>query len=96
MKTKVVYVGIDYHDKMLQVCALEHGGAVLRNRSCANLSSALGDCLRPWAIGDAQVRAALEAGTGAANLADEINQRLCWEVSLAHPGYVGPGRQIGF
>lgn len=80
-----VYVGLDYHQRTIQVCVVERGGEILLNKVIANdwreVAAAASCC--------GQVRrAALEACNGAAALADELVERAGWTVELAHPGYV--------
>ncbi|MDD4892248.1 MAG: IS110 family transposase [Phycisphaerae bacterium] len=83
--TGSVFVGIDYHQKAVQVCVLDDGGRVLLNRSLANdratIETAVGSVGRPR-------RVALEACGGSANLAQELVDESGWSVELAHPGYV--------
>ncbi|MBI3024145.1 MAG: IS110 family transposase [Candidatus Tectomicrobia bacterium] len=76
------HVGLDYHQASVQVCALEEGGRVVANRKTANETRAIVGVLPAG-----RVRAAIEACSGAAELAEEL-QRAGWEVVLAHPGYV--------
>lgn len=85
MERITVFVGLDYHQKAVQVCVMDKGGQVLANRSCANDGRAIAAVV--GRRGDA-VRAALEACGGAADLAEELMQQAGWEVALAHPGYV--------
>lgn len=83
--TRGVFVGIDYHNKAVQVCVLDPGGQVLLNRSLSNdrpsIEAAVGSVGRPR-------RVALEACGGSAHLAQELVDQLGWSVELAHPGYV--------
>lgn len=90
MATGPVYVGIDYHTAALQICVVDPQGHVLANRPCPNDSAAIHELLRPFA-GDPHV--AIEACTGAANLAEELVQRFRWSVDLAHPGFVARMKQ---
>jgi len=80
-----VFVGLDYATAFVQVCVLESGGRVLANQRCENDWSAIDALVRRFG---GRVRAAIEACTGAANLADELVQRANWSIDLAHPGYV--------
>ncbi len=80
-----VYVGLDYATAFVQVCVLNSSGRVLANGRCANDGPAIAAYVRPFG---ARVRAAIEACTGSANLADELIQRAGWSLDLAHPGYV--------
>jgi len=84
-----VFVGLDYHDTVVQACVLGGDGQVLGNRACAN---ELTEIVR-FAEGFGTVRAAaIEACTGSANLAEEL-VRQGWSVDLAHPGYVSRMKQ---
>ena len=90
MSKVTVYVGLDYHKDSIQVCVMDQAGNVLANRSCANDAKAL-DLLVAF-FGD-HVRGAIEACTGAAELADELVHRHGWDLDLAHPGYVNRMKQ---
>lgn len=85
MSKVTVFVGLDYHKDSIQVCVMDHAGKVLANRSCPNDARAV-DLLVAF-FGD-HVRGAIEACTGAAELADELVTRHGWDLDLAHPGYV--------
>jgi transposase len=86
----VVYVGLDYATAFVQAFVLDRSGRVLSNRRVDNDWHALA---RHVAGFGPRVEAALEACTGAADLADELIQRAGWSVSLAHPGYVNRMKQ---
>jgi len=90
MSKVTVYVGLDYHKDSIQVCIMDQSGQVLANRSCANDAKAL--VLLVAFFGD-HVRGAIEACTGAAELADELVARHGWDLDLAHPGYVNRMKQ---
>jgi transposase len=90
MSKLTVFVGLDYHKDSIQVCVMDPSGTVLMNRSCGNDTRAL-DLLVAFHGDD--VRAAIEACTGAAELADELVTRHGWDVTLAHPGYVNRMKQ---
>lgn len=83
MNRSVKYVGLDYHQHSVQVCILNREGKILLNRGCRNDAGALARL-----VGPGPVHAALEACSGAADLADELALRKDWSVNLAHPGYV--------
>jgi transposase len=85
MSKVTVYVGLDYHKDSIQVCIMDRDGTVLANRSCPNNAHAV-DLL--VALHGDHVRGAIEACTGAADLADELVARHGWDLDLAHPGYV--------
>ena len=88
-----MYVGLDYHDKMIQVCGMDGAGALFGNRSCGNAAEELLRQVKRFTPSGATVSVVLESCNGAANLADELHERFDWEVSLAHPGYVSRMRQ---
>jgi transposase len=90
MSKVTVFVGLDYHKDSIQVCVMDPAGQVLANRSCANDAHAL--ALLVAFFGD-QVRGAIEACTGSADLADELIERHGWDLDLAHPGYVARMKQ---
>lgn len=83
MERITVFVGLDYHQDGVQVCVLDQVGQVLTNRSCRNDWRAIASAAQGH-----RVRGAIEACTGAAELAEELVERAGWEVALAHPGYV--------
>jgi transposase len=85
MSKVTVYVGLDYHKDSIQVCVMDAAGKVLVNRSCRNDARAL---TRLVAAQGNRVRGAIEACSGAADLADELVGRYRWDLDLAHPGYV--------
>lgn len=89
MSTVSVFVGLDYHDRSVQVCVLDWEGKVLSNRSVANDVEEITEV-----VGDksGRVFAAVEACNGSADLADKLIQ-LGWSVDLAHPGYVARMKQ---
>ena len=90
MSKLTVFVGLDYHKDTIQVCVMDQSGKVLANRSCANDANAV--VLLVAFFGD-HVRGAIEACTGAADLADELVHRHGWDLDLAHPGYVARMKQ---
>lgn len=90
MSKVTVYVGLDYHRDSIQACIMDHSGQILANRRCPNQAEALVKLVAP--LGD-NVVAAVEACSGAADLADELVTRCGWSISLAHPGYVARMKQ---
>jgi len=87
--TKVtVFVGLDYHQDSVQVCVMDRDGSVLTNRRCANAWEAI-----RAVVPRRRVRAAIEACSGASELAEELVSRAGWSVDLAHPGYVARMKQ---
>jgi transposase len=90
MSKVTVFVGLDYHKDSIQVCVMDPAGKVLANRSCPNDAKAV-DLVVAF-FGD-PVRGAIEACTGAAEIADELVTRHGWDLDLAHPGYVNRMKQ---
>jgi transposase len=76
---------MDYHKDSVQVCVLDQAGHVLANQVVDNdrraIAAVAARCGRVR-------RAALEVGSGAADLAEELVDREGWLTELAHPGYV--------
>jgi transposase len=85
MNNLPVFVGLDYHQDSIQVCVLNQQGDVLLNRSARNDCSELGRLVNP--LGHVQ-RVGIEACCGAADLGQELVERLGWNVSLGHAAYV--------
>ncbi len=85
MSTVPVFVGLDYHQSTIQVCVLNGGGTVLLNRACENRWPAVVAAV--LTVGT-PVRVALEACTGASDLAQELVDQAGWSVDLAHTTYV--------
>ena len=85
MSNVSVFVGLDYHQDSIQVCVLDQQGKVLVNRSVANDSRELHRIVSP--LGVVQ-RVGIEACCGAADLGEELVERLGWNVSLGHPAYI--------
>ncbi len=85
MSNVPLFVGLDYHQDSIQVCVLNQKGDVLLNRSVANDSEELGRIVQP--LGRVS-RVGIEACCGAADLGEELVQRLGWNVSLGHPAYI--------
>jgi transposase len=90
MSNVTVFVGLDYHKDSIQVCVMDPSGKILVNRSCPNRADAV---VAVVADHGQDVRAALEACAGSANLADELATKHGWVVNLAHPGYVARMKQ---
>lgn len=88
MSHSKIFVGLDYHKDSVQVCAMDGSGRVLVNKRARNSWQAIAE-LAP----DGDVHAALEASTGASDLADELVQHASWSVDQAHPGYVSRIKQ---
>jgi len=90
MSKVTVFVGLDYHQDSVQVCVMDREGSVLANRRCPNCWSTIRSVVHRHGR---QVRAAIEACSGAAELAEELVSRAGWSVDLAHPGYVARMKQ---
>jgi transposase len=90
MSMVTVFVGLDYHQDSVQVCVMDRAGSVLTNRPCASSWSAIHAVVLPYAN---RVRAAIEACSGAAELAEDLVGQAGWSVDLAHPGYVARMKQ---
>lgn len=84
------FVGLDYHDEVVQVCVMDFAGNMLENRACRNDAS---DIMQIAERHEGKVRGAIEACCGAANLAEELILRAGWSMDLAHPGYVARLKQ---
>jgi transposase len=80
-----VYAGLDYHMKSVQVCVMDAEGKRLSNKACANDAAAIRQHIEQYGQ---RCFVALEACTGAANLAEELKAFPSWTVNLAHPFYV--------
>lgn len=89
MNKVTIYVGLDYHQSSVQVCLMDREGRMLANRACSNSWGEIAACVPAGA----NVQAAIEACSGAADLAQELIDRARWSVSLAHPGYVNRIKQ---
>jgi transposase len=85
MSNLPVFVGLDYHQDSVQVCVLNSRGDVLLNRAADNDCDVVGRLVNP--LGKVQ-RVGIEACCGAADLGEELVQKLGWNVSLGHPGYI--------
>jgi transposase len=90
MSKVTVYVGLDYHKDSIQVCIMDPSGTILANRRCPNQAE---DLVKLVASFGEDVRAAVEACSGAADLADELATKHGWIINLAHPGYVARMKQ---
>jgi transposase len=85
MSNVPVFVGLDYHQDSIQVCVLNQKGDVLLNRSARNDWQELGQLVNPLGIVQ---RVGIEACCGAADLGEELVERLAWNVSLGHAAYI--------
>ena len=89
MSSVKIFVGLDYHQEMVQLCVLDETGHVLTNRSLLNHAETIKKAAERFGVVEA---AALEACCGAANLAEEL-VKTGWSVSLAHAGFVARMKQ---
>jgi transposase len=90
MSSLPVFVGIDYHQNVIQVCMMDQNRKILANQSVPNNPGAVFQVV--GACGS-HVRVAIEASTGVANFAEMLITRYQWHVELAHPGYVARMKQ---
>jgi transposase len=90
MSKVTVFVGLDYHKDSIQVCVMDASGTILVNRPCPNRAEAV---VALVSAHGRDVRAAVEACSGAADLADELATEHGWVINLAHPGYVARMKQ---
>lgn len=89
MNKVTIYVGLDYHQASVQVCLMDREGKVLANSMQRNSWQDIAAAVPPGV----NIHAAIEACSGAADLAQELIDRARWSVSLAHPGYVNRIKQ---
>jgi transposase len=80
-----VYVGLDYHQDTVRVCVLDEEGSALLNKDFPNCVETVAEGI--WDCG-VPACCAIEACCGAADFAEELQEKYGWEVKLAHPGYV--------
>ena len=85
MNNVPLMIGLDYSDGFVQLCAMDDQANVLVNRPCDNDWRALVKAVEDK--GTVQ-RVAIEACSGAADLAEELVRHAGWHVELAHPHYV--------
>ena len=85
-----LFVGLDYHEKSVQVCVMESTGKMLANQKCGNRWADIYQIVDRYG---SSVEVAIESCCGAADLAEELIQACGWSVSLAHPGYVAKMKQ---
>lgn len=77
-------VGIDYHDKELQVCIKAPSGEVLFNNSVVNDVGRVVSIMEKYSPIES---VAAESCTGSANFLDELSRVGKYRVKLCHPGY---------
>lgn len=80
-----VFIGLDYHTLWIRVCILNALGERLVNTTCANDAQAIRELVERFGR---RCFVAIEAGNGAANLAEELKAFPGWTVNLAHALYV--------
>jgi len=80
-----VYVGLDYHRRRTQVCVVSREGEALCNRSVASQTGAIVSVIERCG---APAVVAIEACSGAAQLAHELIEEAGLPARLTHPGYV--------
>ena len=85
MNNVPLLLGLDYSDASVQLCAMDEQAKVLVNRSCRNEWRELVKAVQGKGI---VRRVAIEACSGAADLAEELVSKAGWHVELAHPHYV--------
>jgi len=85
-----LFVGLDYHTHTIQVCVMNQQRQILVNQSVANDPEAVFRLVAPFG---SNVHVAIEASTGVADFADQLIARYCWQVELAHAGYVARLKQ---
>jgi transposase len=88
--TVPVFVGLDYSQHAVQVCVLDPTGHVLANRAVPDDTDAIAQVAGRFGP---VAGAALEACTGAADLAEQLADRFAWPMHLAHPGFVSRMKQ---
>lgn len=79
------FVGLDYHDSVVQVCVLDREGAVLGNSGVDNQLGAIVEFVEHACEGRLVMGVAIESCCGAANLAEQLRHQ-GWDVELAHAG----------
>ena len=76
-----VFVGLDYHSKVVQVCVMDQKRNILLNTSVENDPEAVFRIVCPFG---SNVHVVIEACTGAADFAETSISKYKWSVSLAH------------
>lgn len=85
-----LFVGLDYHQNIIQVCVMDQTRKILANESVENSPEAVARVVLRFG---SKVNVAIEACTGAAQFAEELIAQYSWHVELAHPGYVARMKQ---
>lgn len=89
MSNVPVFVGLDYHQDSIQLCVLDQQGRVLMNRSAHNDCDELGRLVAPLGV---VRRVGIEACCGAADLGEELVERLGWNVLREQRVKIGKDR----
>lgn len=90
MSSVPVFIGLDYHDSVIEVNIMDSRGDIVAARRCENSVHAV-QCVVP---ANCQVMGvAIEACCGAADFAEELINTTGWTVDLAHPGFVARMKQ---
>lgn len=90
LASELVYVGLDYHQEGVQVCVMDREGRALFNKKMNNSWTEIAAAVGRF---EGAPQAAIEACSGAANLARQLAENARWNISLAHPGYVARMKQ---
>jgi transposase len=85
-----IFVGLDYHQKIVQVCVMDQNRNILLNQAIENAPEAVLRVVAPYG---SNVHAAIEACAGAADFAEQLTDCSNWSVELAHTGYVARMKQ---
>jgi transposase len=90
MTSVAAFLGLDYHDEVIEVNVMDQQGAILASRRCPNSVAAVAATVP---TGCRIAGAAIEACCGAADFAEELRKATGWSVDLAHPGFVARMKQ---
>lgn len=90
MSSLPVFVGIDYHPSVVQVCVKDQSGRDIARGRVADSCEAIHAMVARHGVPQ---RVAIEACCGAADLAEDLTANYGWSVELAHPGYVNRLKQ---
>jgi hypothetical protein len=85
MSIVTTFVGLDYHQDSVQVCILDQEGKIPCNRSVENHADVVVQVASRYGK---PRRLAIEACSGAADLAETLATKHALPIDLAHPGYV--------
>lgn len=90
MESLPVFVGLDYHSSVVQVCVKDQAGRDLGRARLPNSSDRIHEFVSRLG---AVRRVAIESCCGAADLAEELTERFGWSVELGQAGYINRMRQ---